>query len=274
MKTIVRLDDSFADMNRYSISKWFASPALIFLLIFALIAGCAPRARIPSKPHKPVKAKPLPRMGYTIQAGAFSSEVNAAKFVRSLKQDGVDAYYFVHRSGLYKVRFGNFPTEKQARARALSLQQSGVIDEFFIVKPEDYAAAQVTEHGSSYLRKEIVRTAESFVGVSYLWGGSSAEEGFDCSGLTMAVYRYNGLDLPRSSKEQFESGTPVDKDNLRQGDLVFFTTSGVKKVSHVGVYVGDGKFIHAPARGKKICLASLSQRYFADRFVGGRSYIQ
>ena len=261
-------------MNRNFIPKGFASPALIFLLILALIADCAPQARIPPKPYKPVKAKPLPRMGYTIQAGAFSSEANAAKFVRSLKQDGVDAYYFVHRSGLYKVRFGNFPTEKQAHVRALSLRQSGVIDEFFIVKPGDYATAKAVERGSSYLREEIVRTAESFVGVSYLWGGSSAEEEFDCSGLTMAVYRYNGLDLPRSSREQFESGTPVDKDNLCQGDLVFFATSGVKKVSHVGVYVGDGKFIHAPARGKKICLASLSQRYFADRFIGGRSYIQ
>jgi hypothetical protein len=242
----------------------------VFLLILSLAASCAPRARVPYRPYKPAKAKPLPRMGYSIQVGAFSSEVNAARFTQSLKEDGVDAYYFVHKSGIYKVRFGNFPTDRQARERAAGLRRSGVIGEFFIVRPGDYAAARAD---SPHLRKEIVRTAESFIGVKYLWGGTSTEEGFDCSGLTMAVYRHNGLDLPRSSKEQFESGTPVGREDLRPGDLVFFMTSGVKKVSHVGVYVGDGKFIHAPSRGKKICTAALSQRYFADRFAGGRTYI-
>jgi cell wall-associated NlpC family hydrolase len=65
-----------------------------------------------------------------------------------------------------------------------------------------------------FLRGEIVKTARSFIGLPYLWGGSSPESGFDCSGLAMAVYHLNGLDLPRSSREQFESGSPVERDEL------------------------------------------------------------
>jgi len=244
---------------------------LVFVLFISLAAGCAPRARVPYKP--PAKKKALARMGYTIQAGAFANAQNAARLTQSLKKEGLDAYYFVHKSGIYKVRFGNYATEKLARSRAEKLQAAGVIDEFYIVKPEDYAVARVEKLGSPYLRNEIVRTAENFIGVPYLWGGSSPEEGFDCSGLTMAVYQHNGLDLPRSSTEQFDQGAPVERSNLQKGDLVFFKTSGGGKVSHVGIYIGNNRFIHAPGRGKKIGIDSLDKRYFARRYAGARSYI-
>jgi hypothetical protein len=212
-------------------------------------------------------------MGYSIQLGAFSTEQRAIRFTRSLKKDRLDAFYFAHKSGFYKVRFGNYSTDKSARAKALKLRDAGVIHEFYIVGPNDYAASKTAVLGISYLRDELVKTAESFIGVSYLWGGDSTDEGFDCSGLTMAVYRYNGLNLPRSSKEQFALGIPVERADLVKGDLVFFSTSGVKKISHVGIYIGNDKFIHAPGPGKKICVASLSQRYFAERFVEGRGYL-
>ncbi len=259
--------------GKSSLAGGLLLPLLLLAFFLFLAAGCTSRARVPYKPYQPAKGKELARMGYSIQAGSFSNAGNAAKLTRSLKQDGVDAYYFVHRTGSYKVRFGNFPTEKLARAKAESLREAGIIKDFFIVNPEDYAVARMAKLGSSRFRDEIVRTAETFVGVPYLWGGSSSDEGFDCSGLTLAVYRHNGLNLPRSSCDQFESGTPVEKDRLLKGDLVFFNTSGVKKISHVGIYIGDGKFIHAPGRGKKIGVASLKQRYFADRYAGGRSYI-
>jgi len=123
------------------------------------------------------------------------------------------------------------------------------------------------------LREEMARTAGSFVGVPYLWGGTSASEGFDCSGLTMAVYQLSGLDLPRSSQQQFETGTPVERDMLRKGDLVFFRTKDPGKVSHVGLYIGDGRFVHAPGQGKRISIESLSTPYYAARYAGARSYI-
>jgi len=255
------------------LNRRFLPHVLIFVFFVSLAAGCAPRARVPYAPHvTPPKKKALARMGYTIQAGAFANAENAARLTHSLKKEGLDAYYFVHKAGIYKVRFGNYPTEKLARSRANALQAAGVIDEFYIVKPDDYAVARSEKLGSPYLRSEIIRTAESFIGVPYLWGGTSSEEGFDCSGLTMAVYQYNGLDLPRSSREQFDYGVPVERSRLQKGDLVFFKTSGGNKVSHVGLYIGNNRFIHAPGRGKKIGMDSLSKRYFAKRYAGGRSY--
>jgi cell wall-associated NlpC family hydrolase len=107
-----------------------------------------------------------------------------------------------------------------------------------------------------------------------MWGGSSSETGFDCSGLTMTVYQLNGFNLPRHSKEQYEFGIPVSRSELQKGDLVFFALDGKTKVSHVGIYVGDGKFIHAPSQGKKIQFESLYTPYFQKRFVGGKNYLR
>jgi cell wall-associated NlpC family hydrolase len=118
-----------------------------------------------------------------------------------------------------------------------------------------------------------VRTARSFIGVPYLWGGDSADEGFDCSGFTMAVYQYNGLMLPRTSRDQSEMGTPVGRNRLERGDLVFFSTNNTGKVSHVGVYIGGGRFIHAPGRGKRIGIESLDSKYYSARYAGGRSLL-
>jgi cell wall-associated NlpC family hydrolase len=89
----------------------------------------------------------------------------------------------------------------------------------------------------------------------------------------MAVYRINGLNLPRMSKEQYRAGIPIEKGRLKSGDLVFFATSGGKRVSHVGVYTGGNKFIHAPGKGRRICAASLSKKYFKTRYVGARTYL-
>ena len=114
-------------------------------------------------------------------------------------------------------------------------------------------------------------TAERFIGVPYRWGGESTVDGFDCSGLTMVVYQLNGLDLPRTSAEQWRAGRPVDRDEMNRGDLVFFATRG-GRVSHVGIYLGGDTFLHAPSRGNPIQTASLSSDYYRARYVGARAY--
>ena len=119
----------------------------------------------------------------------------------------------------------------------------------------------------------LVETARSFIDYPYAWGGASAEEGFDCSGLMMAVYRLNGLDLPRSLYAQFESGRPVGIMDLRPGDLVFFATGGDDRVSHVGIYISEGVFIHAPGTNKTVRSDALSNPYFRTRFCGARCYL-
>jgi cell wall-associated NlpC family hydrolase len=89
----------------------------------------------------------------------------------------------------------------------------------------------------------------------------------------MTVYQLNGFDLPRTSKEQSDADTPVEKTDLLKGDLIFFATAGKGKATHVGVYVGDGRFIHASGKGKKIRVDHLSGAYYKKRYIGGRTYI-
>ena len=221
----------------------------------------------------PAKSK-LARMGYSIQVGAFSNLGNAIRLSESLERQGLGAYYFRHESGLYKVRFGDYSSREAARAMADRLQEADIVPKYYIVSPEDYALAKERMYGQEYFRNEIVETAERFIGLPYRWGGSSARTGFDCSGLTMAVYHLNGLNLPRSSWAQYRTGDPVRRRALDKGDLVFFATSGGKRVSHVGVYAGDQSFIHAPGKGKKIRVDSLSNRYYAARYLGARTYLK
>ncbi|MEW6077344.1 MAG: NlpC/P60 family protein [Thermodesulfobacteriota bacterium] len=247
--------------------KFKAAAMAVFLFVLAVgMMSCAGPGLRKKGPGE------IPRLGYAVQVGAFSDVNNAARLTESLRQQGLDATYLVARAGLYKVRFGNFSTREAARRRAEGLKSKGVIEEFYIVQPEEYAAYKRDAYGESYLREEIIKTAESFIGLPYLWGGTSADTGFDCSGLTLAVYRINGLDLPRSSGEQYEKGEPVKRGDLARGDLVFFSNTG-GKISHVGIYAGEGRFIHAPGRGKTVRYDSLDLPYFRDSFRGARSYV-
>ncbi len=124
---------------------------------------------------------------------------------------------------------------------------------------------------SPKMRSNIVQTARSQLGTPYRYGGSSPK-GFDCSGLAMYVYRKNGIDIPRTATDQFYEGRRISKRNIQPGDLVFFRISG-SGVSHVGIYVGRGKFIHAPKPGKKVGYASLAKTYWSHRYLGAVSYL-
>jgi cell wall-associated NlpC family hydrolase len=211
-------------------------------------------------------------MGYAIQVGAFSQLENAVRLERLLNSRGIDAYYFRHESGLYKVRFSNHTSYGAARAEAEQLRAKGFIEEFFIVIPDGYAVVRVPDEEQDALRAELVRTAHRFLGVPYRWGGTDHQDGFDCSGLTMVCYRLNGLNLPRVSRSQFAAGRLVPREELRPGDLVFFATRGGNQVSHVGLYIGGGQFIHAPRAGQEVRIEQLSKPFYSRTYRGARSY--
>jgi len=263
--------------------------ALPFLLLTLLLLanGCGHSVSPSSLPSPPVgemdligellaaaseQGTPLVSMGYSIQVGAFGDLDNAVRLERQLEARGIDAYYFRHESGLYKVRFGNHADYKAARAEAESLQRQGLIESFFIVIPQDYAAARIAQSGQGDLGQELVTTAKRFIGVPYRWGGENRDDGFDCSGLTMVCYRLNGLNLPRNSRAQFAAGKWVAKKTLRPGDLVFFATKGGSRVTHVGLYIGNNRFIHAPRTGRDVCIERLDKAYYTKTYVGGRRY--
>jgi len=117
---------------------------------------------------------------------------------------------------------------------------------------------------------ELVLNAMGFLGVPYKFGGNSAETGFDCSGFVRAVFEESvGKVLPRRADEQAAATQPIERTELKPGDLVFFNTMR-RAFSHVGIYVGDGKFIHSPRAGSTVRLEDMRKSYWETRFNGAR----
>ncbi|HEY0503206.1 MAG TPA: C40 family peptidase [Lysobacter sp.] len=118
--------------------------------------------------------------------------------------------------------------------------------------------------------KSVLQRAMALLGTPYRWGGSDPDKGFDCSGLVGYVFRNAlGVELPRVSREMAKSGELVsDRAKLAAGDLVFFGRRG--RVDHVGIYLGEGNFVHAPSRGKDVQVSSLESGYWSHKFMQAR----
>ena len=121
------------------------------------------------------------------------------------------------------------------------------------------------------LGERLAQLARAQLGQPYRYGGNGPS-GFDCSGLALYVHGQLGVGLPRTAIEQRQQSLPLDRSELQAGDLVFFTLSRRLLVDHVGIYVGEGRFIHAPRAGSPVRLSSLDDRYYAPRFAGGGRY--
>lgn len=121
--------------------------------------------------------------------------------------------------------------------------------------------------------QELLIRAISLIGVKYKFGGSSAQSGFDCSGFVRHVFEATlAIELPRSSYAMARLGAKVESDDLRPGDLVFYNTLQ-RAFSHVGIYLGEGRFVHAPSRGKRVEIVDMSDKYWKRRFNGARRLI-
>ncbi|MFW5697150.1 MAG: NlpC/P60 family protein [Fimbriimonadaceae bacterium] len=116
----------------------------------------------------------------------------------------------------------------------------------------------------------LVATAMREMGVRYKWGGNSRSSGYDCSGFVKYVFKRHGVNLPRTSRTQATVGVAVPRNQLAVGDMVFFTNSRGSRIGHVGIYIGDNRFIHASSGGGKVEIDSLGQSYYATRYAGAR----
>jgi cell wall-associated NlpC family hydrolase len=121
--------------------------------------------------------------------------------------------------------------------------------------------------------REAAVYALTLIGMPYRNGGTSPESGFDCSGLVWFVYRRAaGVTLPRSANEMGRAGRPVAAEALRPGDLVFYNTLG-RDFSHVGIYIGDQRFVHAPSSGGTVEIVSMGNSYWSRRYSGARRIV-
>lgn len=240
----------------------------------------------------------LKSIGYAIQVGAFSDVKNAERLTRKLQEQGIEAFYFKRENGIYAVRFGDFERREDAGKTAQKLVKSRIVSSYFIAPPQNNASAIVREPSlekapapslakpptatvkreQQALRRDksdmgiiAARTAERFVGIPYRWGGDTVVDGMDCSGFVRAVYNLCGVSIPRTSREQYRVGDVVGRDELKDGDLVFFGLSA-DEITHVGIFVGNGRFVHAPRRGDDIKVTGLDDAYFMKRFVGAKRY--
>jgi len=132
-----------------------------------------------------------------------------------------------------------------------------------------YNQTQQINRNSSFLNNQIERTAKSHLGKTYEWGANGPYT-FDCSGFTKAVFAQYGINIPRVSREQAKEGKIIPRNYLSKGDLIFFDSKKSSRVSHVGIYLGGGAFIHASSSKHRVVISSLNSNYYSKHFKWGR----
>lgn len=157
--------------------------------------------------------------------------------------------------------------------KEFGLKTTGIVDKFTYAKLKAAAETGLSNRASASRARtnlKVVELAKKYLGTRYVWGASSSK-GFDCSGFTKYVLNNFGVDLEHMASRQFNEGIKVDRDKLWPGDLVFFRT-GRASVGHVGIYIGNDKFIHASTSKRKVVIDSLSQYSKYSKYIGARRY--
>lgn len=141
-----------------------------------------------------------------------------------------------------------------------------------VATPSPAAATNLGQTNLTGRRAAIVESASRYVGTPYHYGSENSDA-LDCSALTQKVFAENGISLARTAAEQFKHGKPLWRDEVKPGDLVFFETEEGAGATHVGIYAGEGRFIHAPSAGKAVEVSDMTSAYWHDHFLAGRDYL-
>jgi LysM repeat protein len=194
-------------------------------------------------------------------------------------------------------RFNNLSSSRVKAGKVLTLKESAPVEEprakvakklqlrhadLFSEKDNEQSLQELTEleperqvdlRQSTELKvdgmKGLKKSAYGFLGTPYRFGGSSRSGGIDCSSFVQKVFREQEVSLPRTAREQFEMGTTVQPGDLQKGDLIFFSTYA-SYASHVGIYLGNNRMIHASSRDRRVVISSMNTSYFRSRFLGAK----
>lgn len=175
-----------------------------------------------------------------------------------------------------KAAKANTHRQDKKLAKALMKIESKKIAKASVKKDQKISLSDIFFSGESKSEKgksaKITNLAKNKLGKKYVWGAVGKKNTFDCSGLTTYVCKKNGIRIPRRAIAQSKYGKPVKRSNLKPGDLVFFDTSKKRKgyVNHVGIYIGNNKFIHASSAKKKVVITSLNKAFYSQRYKGAR----
>lgn len=222
------------------------------------------------------------------KASVYCKVAMAEPVIEEIVLDRDDKYYFVYEDNtlgvlyLYDEELVDV-TERDSAGRKQTVTKKKIIKKQVKATKayKELAANQIrreyttgepvltptTVAASSKIGQEIVNTAAKYLGVKYVWGGTTPD-GFDCSGLVQYVMKSLGIDVSRTSQEQIKNGVAVSKGDLQPGDLVFFESNG--DVHHVGIYVGNGMMIHAPRTGDVVRYQSIETPYYQSEYAGAR----
>lgn len=233
---------------------------------------------------------------FYLSAGTFAPE-EAERLHQHLSERGYPVY--IEYGDQYEVRLGSFDAREKAEEAAeklkneekiiAQLQEEEDLDQYQTVEPtesdRDVSQETFQSHNDPRVQKMLSLALDLF-GHPYKYGGTSIGKGIDCSFFTQTIFKGLGVALPRTSGEQFHMGKEVEKAALKAGDLLFFQKTyyskkrrgkkvkSVTRINHVGIYIGNGEFIHATTNTKRVTISRLDEAYFTKRFAGARRVLE
>lgn len=204
----------------------------------------------------------LIKVGQTIDLPGASNRRRVD--VNHVVRKGDTLYALAHRHG---VSISELIVHNRLRGSTIRVGQTLSIPS--LADQKEGAADVIVEDETERLRKDIIKYAKLHLGSPYRFGGMSFRYGIDCSAFVLKVYRKFDINLPRTARGIYKVGQPVGKDDLQVADLIFFRTYA-RFPSHVGIYLGDGKFIHASSKAKRIIVSKLDNAYLSKRYIGAK----
>jgi len=263
-------------MHRHT-TLWRVTGVLFALVVLGLPAGAAQHHRF----HRTARAVPkASRKSHSVhqKRSRARSRVAARKqATRRASRAGISRGGTVRRPRTYTVQPGDtleviatrVGTSQQALATANHLRNANRLSVGQVLKvPGARRAPEPKATGEACDSSSLVKEALRYRGVPYQYAGTSSR-GMDCSGLVSRVLMTHGIRAPHNAASLYKLGTPVQKANLQAGDLVFFNTRG-RGISHVGIYIGKGEFVHASSGSGRVTTSQLTEGYYQLRYVGAR----